>query len=341
MAIHIDTLGKKPIYRQLLEQIESDIRNGRLSPGTQLPSMNELADSLNISRETVKKAYGILRDRGIVVPQQGKGFYVADRDAAAKPRILVVFDKFSIYKQILYNSLAEEFGPRAELTVVTHNQSLDLFAYYLDSYLGAFDYYIVIPHFPLDGASQARAAKLIARIPYPKLVLVDYLPDYLRGHYGAVYQDFEHDVCEGLRQGLDKLKKTAGLHVITLPTSLYGPVMRKGITRFCETNGIPVRFSTAPPERIEKGETFLILNSQLDWGLAALARRVKAQGLSVGEDVFIIAYNDVDLNEVVLGGLTTVSTDFRQMGKTAARMILDRRFEKVHCPFRMNRRSTF
>lgn len=341
MDIRIDIGGKKPIYRQLLEQIENDIREGRLLPGSLLPSMNELADSLDISRETVKKSYGILRDRGFVVPQQGKGFYVADRDAGARPRILVLFDKFSIYKQILYNSIAEEFGPRAELTVLTHDQSLDLFAHYLDMYLGAFDYYIVIPHFPLDAASQGRAAKLVSRIPYPKLVLVDYLPEHLPGHYGAVYQDFEHDVCEGLRQGLDKLRQTAGLHVITLPTSLYGPVMRKGIARFCEDNGIPVRFSTAPPERIEKGETFLILNSQLDWGLAALARRIKAQGLAVGEDVFVIAYNDVDLNEVVLGGLTTVSTDFRLMGRTAARMILDRRFEKIHCPFRMNRRSTF
>ena len=122
---------------------------------------------------------------------------------------------------------------------------------------------------------------------------------------------------------------------------MYGRVMREGITRFCEGNGIPVSFSAAPPERIRKGETFLILNSQLDWGLAALARRIKAQGLVIGRDVFIIAYNDVDLNEVVLDGLTTVSTDFQLMGKTAARMILDRHFEKIHCPFRMNRRSTF
>ena len=78
MDIRIDIGGKKPIYRQLLEQIENDIREGRLLPGSLLPSMNELADSLDISRETVKKTYGILRDRGFVGPQQGKGFYVGN-----------------------------------------------------------------------------------------------------------------------------------------------------------------------------------------------------------------------------------------------------------------------
>ena len=42
-----------------------------------------------------------------------------------------------------------------------------------------------------------------------------------------------------------------------------------------------------------------------------------------------------------LGGLTTVSTDFDQMGRMAARMILDHSFRKIHCPFRMTRRNTF
>lgn len=341
MHIRIDITSKRPIYRQMLEQVESAIREGTLRSGDQLPSMNELAAELGISKETVKKTYGLLRDRGLVVPQQGKGFYVADVDSDSNPRILVVFDKFSIYKQILFNSLAGEFGERAELTILTHNQSLDLFEYFLDTYLGEFDYYIVSPHFPLDEDSQARARKLMSRIPYPKLIMIDRWLEDMPGRYGAVYQDFGQDVRDGLNQGLDKLRQTKGLSVITLPTSLYGSQMRGAIESFCSENGIPVSFLTDTPARISRGETFLVLNSQLDWGLADLARRIKSQGLEIGRDIFIIAYNDVDLNEVVLGGLTTISTDFKLMGKMAARMILDHRFQKVHCPFRMNRRGTF
>ena len=47
------------------------------------------------------------------------------------------------------------------------------------------------------------------------------------------------------------------------------------------------------------------------------------------------------MNELILGGLTTVSADFRQMGRYAAEMILNRRMDKIHCDFRMTRRSTF
>ena len=66
MAIEIimETGSKAPIYKQLVEQFEDAIRSGKLAPGEQIPSMNDFALQLGISKETVKKAYGILREKG-------------------------------------------------------------------------------------------------------------------------------------------------------------------------------------------------------------------------------------------------------------------------------------
>lgn len=339
--IVLETGDNAPIYKQLVEQFEDAIRSGKLCPGEQIPSMNEFALQLGISKETVKKAYGILREKGLLVPRQGKGFYVAEAGADSKQKVLVIFDKLSIYKDVLYNSLARELGANAEITVLMHNQNLDLFTYYLDSSLDRYDYYVISPHFPLDERSQALATKLIARIPNRKLIMIDHWLRSHTGNYGAVYQDFENDVYEGLMQGLDKLRTTSCLKVITMASSLYGPVICKGVDRFCLEQRINVEFMTSAPEMINSGETYLVINSQLDSGLAALARRIREQNLEVGKDVFIISYNEFDLNEVVLNGLTTISTDFKQMGKTAAMMILNRKSWKVHCDFNMTRRGTF
>jgi DNA-binding transcriptional regulator YhcF (GntR family) len=339
--IVLETGDKAPIYKQLVEQFEDAIRSGELSPGEQIPSMNDFAIQLGISKETVKKAYGILREKGLLVPRQGKGFYVAEASADSKQKVLVIFDKLSIYKDVLYNSLARELGENAEITVLMHNQDLDLFTYYLDSSLDRYDYYVISPHFPLDERSQALATKLIARIPNRKLIMIDHWLRSYTGNYGAVYQDFENDVYEGLMQGLDKLRTTSCLKVMTMASSLYGPVICKGVDRFCMEQRINVEFMTSAPEMINPGETYLVINSQLDSGLAALARRIREQNLEVGKDVFIISYNEFDLNEVVLNGLTTISTDFKQMGKTAAMMILNRKSWKVHCDFNMTRRGTF
>ena len=342
MTIKIDPTGKEPIYKQLVTQVERSLHEGRIRAGEQIPSMNELATQLNISKETVKKAYGILVEKSLVVPKHGKGFYAADLQSSGRPQILVIFDKFSVYKQIIFNAFAETLGGKAETTIVNHNQSLDLMEYYLDNNLDYFDYYVVTPHFPLDGVSQARAVKLLSRIPNRKLIMLDRLqPDYPGNNYGAVYQDFENDILEGLTQGLTVSHPIRTLRVITLPSSLYGPCICKGVDRFSREHGIPVEYMQAAPDDIHPGDTFLVLNSQLDAGLVSLTHVIESAGMRIGKDVYIISYNEFDMNELVLGGLTTVSTDFVQMGRLAAEMILTRHMDKIHCPFRMNKRFTF
>ncbi len=218
--------------------------------------MNELAAELDISRETVKKAYGILVEKGLIIPKHGKGFYAADLQAAGHPQVLVIIDKFSVYKQILFNSFAQAVGDKAEVTIVNHNQSLDLLEYYLNNYLDHFDYYVVTPHFPLDDASQARARKQLSRIPNRKLIMLDRLLPNYPGNFGAVYQDFENDIYSGLLQGLESLRLKNRLRVITLPSSLYGQKIHKGIQRFVSEHQVPVEFLTSAPEEIHPGDTF-------------------------------------------------------------------------------------
>ena len=309
--ILLDVSNKAPIYKQLVEQFEDAIRSGKLQPGEQVASMNDFAAQMGISKETVKKTYGILREKGLLIPQQGKGFYVAETYLDSKPRVLVLFDKLSIYKEVLYNSLANELGELADITILTHNQNLELFTYYLDTYLDKFDYYVISPHFALDPKTQQAAVKLISRVPNRKLIMVDHWMQNYQGNYGAVYQDFENDVYEGLKQGLDRLRDTSCLKVVTLPSSLYGKMVTKGVDRFVKEFNIPVTYSDSVTGDINPGETYLILSSQLDSGLAAFARKIKKQNLEVGKDVFVISYNEFDLNEVVLNGLTTISTDFK------------------------------
>ena len=339
--IRLEHESKAPLYKQLLEQFEDAIRSGELIPGEQVSSINDFAKQLNISKETVKKAYGILSEKGLLIPQQGKGFYVAEPGKTTKPRVLVLFDKLSVIKEELFNSLSSALGDEAEITILLHNQNIDLFAYYLDTTLDRYDYYVISPHFPLDDKIQAAARRLLARVPNRKLIMIDNWMQSYTGNYGAVYQDYENDIYEGLKQGLDKLQTTSCLKVIILPSSLYGKRISKGVERFCMEFGIPYEFMNSAPEIVSPNETYLVLNAQLDSGLAALAQSIRKQNLEIGKDVFIISYNEYDLNDVVLNGLTTVSTDFKQMGRTAAMMILNRKIWKVHCDFNMIRRSTF
>ena len=107
-------------------------------------------------------------------------------------------------------------------------------------------------------------------------------------------------------------------------------------------NGIAVEFHTEiTPGIIREKEVYLILNSQYDLGLIELVRRARELNYRVGRDISIISYNESPINEIILNGLTTISTDFRQMGVLVARMILDKTPAKIKCDFQMIRRNTF
>ena len=73
----LDAASEVPFYRQIIEQVLLAVADGRLKPGTQLPTVRQLAVDLSINLNTVAKAYREMEIRGIVETQQGTGTFVA------------------------------------------------------------------------------------------------------------------------------------------------------------------------------------------------------------------------------------------------------------------------
>jgi len=64
------------LYEQIVEQIENSIREGRLSPGDQLPAERELAQQFGVSRTAVREAVKTLCEKGLVEAHSGRGTFV-------------------------------------------------------------------------------------------------------------------------------------------------------------------------------------------------------------------------------------------------------------------------
>lgn len=73
----IDKFSKKPIYEQILEDIERQILLGILKPMDKLPSVRALSAEITINPNTIQKAYGELERLGITSSTQGQGRFVA------------------------------------------------------------------------------------------------------------------------------------------------------------------------------------------------------------------------------------------------------------------------
>ncbi|WP_404421403.1 PLP-dependent aminotransferase family protein [Thalassospira australica] len=73
-----------PIYRQLADHIEAQIRSGILSPGDRLPPQRDVARELGINLTTVTRAFSLLQKQGLIESRPGRGTLVAS--ASRPPR---------------------------------------------------------------------------------------------------------------------------------------------------------------------------------------------------------------------------------------------------------------
>lgn len=65
-----------PLYVQLMEELETSIRNGVYKPGDKIMTEAEMAKEYGVSLIMVRKAVGSLMEKGLVVRKQGKGTFV-------------------------------------------------------------------------------------------------------------------------------------------------------------------------------------------------------------------------------------------------------------------------
>ena len=71
--------GSGPLYVRLAGRIEDAIEEGDLPVGSKLPPQRNLAYDLGVTVGTVSRAYSIVRERGLVSGEVGRGTYVLER----------------------------------------------------------------------------------------------------------------------------------------------------------------------------------------------------------------------------------------------------------------------
>ena len=76
--------GSGPLYVRLADSIERSIGDGVLAPGAKLPPQRDLAYDMGVTIGTVGRAYALVRERGLVSGEVGRGTYVRGSASAAK-----------------------------------------------------------------------------------------------------------------------------------------------------------------------------------------------------------------------------------------------------------------
>lgn len=331
----IDGERRTPKYLQIVHSVTKAIKQGRYKRGDRIFSINQLSNECLLSRDTVQKAYEVLERDRIIEAVRGKGFYVSRTDIVVPCKVLLVFNKLSTYKKIIYDSFVQTLGNKAFVELKIHHSNVKSLGEIIDTNLGLFDYYVIMPHFE----HEHDILPILQKIPGEQCMVLD--KDLRARHacYRGVFQDFEQDIVEALESGLDLLRKYNKL-IYVQPAGISPPVeIRNGIRTFCQQYAFAfaIKSGIQLNEPLVEKETYIVTD---ETDLVNLVKNCQAKSFGVGEDIGILSYNESPFKEILSGGISVISTDHAKMGETAARLILENRSEKIKNPFALVRRKS-
>ncbi|RCS28507.1 GntR family transcriptional regulator [Polaribacter sp. WD7] len=334
--IKIDENSRVPKYQQIIDSIIYNISLGNLTMDQKIPSINMFSEEFYLSRDTVEKAYSILKERNIITSIRGKGFYISRTKLISKVNILFLVNKLSSYKLRIYNHFINSIGGNSHTDLHIYHCDETLFLNLLDKNKSAYDYFIVMPHFKTENLTHVsftdKVLKALKKIPEDKLILLDNIkPDYkVKG--SVIYQDFENDIYSALVEGLTKIKKYKKVILVYPDKSVY-PYPRRilhGFKKFCIEYKLDFEIMNEIYDDmiLKKGDLFITIE-EVD--LVNLVKQVRENEYSIGKEIGIISYNETPLKDLL--GITVMSTDFKIMGESAANIILNKKQEKKKVPF--------
>jgi DNA-binding transcriptional regulator YhcF (GntR family) len=333
--IKVDEYSSTPKYLQIVNSVIREIENGHIHAGDNIPSINELSIDLDIARDTVERGYKHLKNIGIIDAVPRRGYYIKNVEIRQPLKIFLLFNKLSAHKKTIYDSFAATLGEHAVIDFYIYNNDFLLFKKLIANKKNDYTHYVIIPHF-IDGEENAN--EIINAIPKAKLLLLDKMVPGITGEYAAAYENFEKDIYTALCEATDQLSKYHTLKVI-FPLHTYYPVeILRGFKNYCQDYAFSYKVvHNIADESVNTGEVYI---NVMEDDLVLLLEKLIPSGLVIGKQVGVISYNETAVKQFILNGITTISTDFQQMGITAAQLILSNSKERTEMPFKLILRAS-
>ena len=328
--IQIDSKSSLPKYRQIINSVCQAIEKKTVKKGDKVPSINQICSDFGLSRDTVMLAFNELKAKGILHSQPGKGYYIVTTEVQPDENIFVLFDELNSFKEDLYNSLITNLKGKAFVDIYFHHFNYKVFKNLIAESAGNYTSYVIMP------ATFENTSHLLTKFPKEKVFILDRFKLDLK-MYPVFYQDFESDFYDALIEGIELLKKYRKL--VFINPGGKEPVERvKGFERFCTINGFNHQVvKSLDGLRPELYEAYFIIS---DRDLVQMVKLTNEYNYKLGKKFGIVSFNDTMLKEVVAGGITTISTDFVEMGKTLADMVLNKKSGSVRNPSKLIVRSS-
>jgi len=308
VSISINHQSDIPKYQQIVNAINNAIANSVITYGDLLPSVNNICKTHQLSRDTVFKAYSILKENGVIESVPNKGYYVASETK----KVLLVLDTFKAYKEVLYHSFINNLPNNIITDVQFHHYNIDNFKTILNNSQGKYYKYVVMNFDHKDVPS------IVSRIDKEKLLLIDWNV-YSNDNNNYVFQDFGKAFYNSLVEATSLFEKYKEINFLYPEYTNHPLETIEYFEKFCIEHNFQYKILTNSKEYDFKKEIAYI--SVSDRVLGMFLEQCRSKNFEPGVDVGFLSYNETPMKKFIYKGITVVSTDFKELGTKAAEFI--------------------
>ena len=311
-----------PKYQQLVDGITNAIAENILQKGDLLPSVNVICKTYQLSRDTVFKAYSILKDQNVIDSVPNKGYYVAGETR----KVLLVLDTFKAYKEVLYHSVVNNLPDNVIIDVQFHHYNIDVFKTIINNGIGKYYKYVIM------NFDHKEIPPALSAISKDKLLLIDWNIRADKAN-NYVFQDFGKAFYDALKEAVDLFKKYKKIDFVYPDFTNHPWETVEFFKKFCADFGFQYDLITDPKKfNIEKGIAYISVSDRV---LGYFLEQCKAKDFEPGKDVGLLSYNDTPMKKFIYKGISVVSTDFNEMGTKAAAFITHDEETKCYVPTKL------
>lgn len=306
--------------QHLVHSITEAISTGRLKQGDVLPSVNQLSIQSGFSRDTVFKAYNILKKRAVIESAPTKGYYVANE----LYKVFMLLDDFSAFKEQLYQSFRNNLPAAYSVDLLFHHYNPEVFKQLIQNSTGRYSMYVVM------NIDHKTIAPILKKIDSNKLLILD-MGNPGKSKISYLVQDFNRQVKKCLQQGAEHLQKYHTLILVYEKKTTPHPSETVGaVSDFCKEYGIGFKKKNEfNASDLMKGQAYFVIR---DSDLVKVIKGCRRKGFELGKDIGVLSYNDTPMKQIVGGGISVISTDFEKMGKLAASFVVKKQPVEIVLP---------
>lgn len=294
-----------PKFRQIVDSVNNAISENKLHEGDQLPSVNIICQKHKLSRDTVFKAYSILKEEGIIESVPNKGYFIA-RELR---KVFLFLDTFKAYKEVLYGEFVKHLPKNVIADVHFHHYKIDVFKALISEAKSRYTKYIIMPF------DHPEMADILSNLPSDKTLIIDW-----NIHADQVVNKLYQDFGEAVTHALEEANHLLGHYqkqILVYPSFTYHPYATvKHFKAFCEKHQYEhMVLENADALEVKAGHMYFSVSDRI---LGNILEQCREKKLEPGKDVGILSYNETPMKKFIYKGISVISTDFKQMGQKAA-----------------------